>query len=154
MEEAYASSGRGFRAPESLKGSFAGIGSELARGRSSVKEVRGGREDLLHGTWCPQRQVGSPGFAQGRWCLHFTAAASGRVSARQKKLFSTVALPIAASGGRALKVDEGPVLIDKVEVRTNRPRRRSISTPPSLLLPNQKPDKGVTDKRTNKRTPH
>ena len=31
MEEACASSGMGFRAPESLKGSFAGVGSELAR---------------------------------------------------------------------------------------------------------------------------
>ena len=31
VEEACASSGRGFRAPESLKGSFAGVGSELAR---------------------------------------------------------------------------------------------------------------------------
>ena len=49
MEEACASSGMGFRAPESLKGSFAGVGSELARGRSSVEEVKSGREDLLRG---------------------------------------------------------------------------------------------------------
>ena len=31
VEEACASSGMGFRAPESLKGSFAGVGSELTR---------------------------------------------------------------------------------------------------------------------------
>ena len=31
MEEACASSGMGFKLPESLKGSFAGVGSELAR---------------------------------------------------------------------------------------------------------------------------
>ena len=47
--EACASSGMGFRAPESLKGSFAGVGSELARGRSSAEKVMSGREALLRG---------------------------------------------------------------------------------------------------------
>ena len=94
VEEACASSGVRFRVPESLKGSFVRVGSELARGRSSVEEVKSGREELLRGrnqalvlqlspgraggglggprTWCPQRQVGSLGFAQGRWCLHLS----------------------------------------------------------------------------------
>ena len=49
VEEACASSGVRFRVPESLKGSFVGVGSELARGRSSVEEVKSGREELLRG---------------------------------------------------------------------------------------------------------
>ena len=36
-------------------------------------------------------------------------------------LFSPLTLPMASSGGRAFKVDEGPVLVDEVEVRTKRP---------------------------------
>ena len=32
-----------------LKGSFVGVGSELARGRPSVEEVKSGREKLLRG---------------------------------------------------------------------------------------------------------
>ena len=32
-----------------LKGSFVGVGSELARGRPSVEEVESGREELLRG---------------------------------------------------------------------------------------------------------
>jgi len=35
-----------FRAPGSLNGSFVGVGSELARGRSSVEEAKSGREIL------------------------------------------------------------------------------------------------------------
>ena len=49
VEEACTSSGMGFRAPGSLKRNFAGVGSELARGKSSVVAVKSGREDLLHG---------------------------------------------------------------------------------------------------------
>ena len=87
--------------PESLKGGFVGVGSELARGRSSVEEVKSGREDMLRGRdqgrgtvafsgeaggglggpriWCPQRQVGSLGFAQGRWCLHLPVGPAGKM---------------------------------------------------------------------------
>ena len=42
MEEACASSGMGFRATESLKGSFVGAGSELARGGPQLRGLRVG----------------------------------------------------------------------------------------------------------------
>ena len=70
------------------------------------------------------------------------AAASGRVAARQKACYSRRSgfswRRQAAAGGRVaadfcrkqsatFKVDEGPVLVDEVVVRTKRPRRRPIS---------------------------
>ena len=42
VEEAWASSGMGFRATESLKGSFVGAGSELARGGPQLRGLRVG----------------------------------------------------------------------------------------------------------------
>ena len=42
VEEACASSGMGFRATEALKGSFAGAGSELARGGPQLRWLRMG----------------------------------------------------------------------------------------------------------------
>ena len=65
VEGAHASSGKGFRATESLKGSFVGVGSELARGRSSVEEVKSGREDLLRGRDQGLGTVAFPGRAGG-----------------------------------------------------------------------------------------
>ena len=50
-----------------------------------------------------------------------------RCCSEAELLFSPLKLLTAASGGRAFKVDKGPVLVDKVEVRTKRPRWRSIS---------------------------
>ena len=62
-------------------GSFAGVGSELARGRSSVEEVKSGREDLLHRR---DRDRGTVAFSwegrEGAWEVRGPGARSGRLA--------------------------------------------------------------------------